>query len=59
MEDSLSKMDREFQDSNIRTEEARLGWETAMYRYCQVSAHRTSPTLTCVCLYADTGVTGK
>eukprot|EP00731_Ephydatia_muelleri_P007681 Em0004g19a len=35
MEDSLSKMDREFQDSNIRTEEARLGWETAMYRYCQ------------------------
>lgn len=35
MEESLCKVDGDFQDSNIKTEEARLAWETAMYRYCQ------------------------
>ena len=32
----MSKSDREYRESNLRTEEARLAWEVAMYRCCQV-----------------------
>lgn len=37
LEETLVKHDREYKDSNIRTEETRLAWETAMYRCCQVN----------------------
>ncbi len=37
MEESLVKADREYRDSNIKTEETRLGWESAMYKCCNVS----------------------
>ena len=36
MEESLIKADREYRDSNLKTEEARLSWEAAMYKCCQV-----------------------
>ena len=36
LEESLVKCDREYKESNMRTEEARLAWENAMYRCCQV-----------------------
>ena len=36
LEEMLVKNDREYRDSNIKTEEARLAWEAAMYRCCQV-----------------------
>ncbi|XP_064401816.1 nostrin-like [Halichondria panicea] len=36
MEESLVKADREYRDSNIKTEESRLGWESAMYKCCNV-----------------------
>ena len=36
LEESLVKNDREYKESNMRTEEARLAWEGAMYRCCQV-----------------------
>lgn len=35
LEESLVKCDREYKESNMRTEEARLAWENAMYRCCQ------------------------
>lgn len=37
MEESLVKADREYRDSNLKTEESRLSWEAAMYRCCRVS----------------------
>ena len=37
LEESLVRADREYRDTNIRTEEARLAWESAMYRCCRVS----------------------
>ena len=36
LEHVMAKNDREFRESNLRTEEARLAWEVAMYRCCQV-----------------------
>ena len=36
LEESLVKSDREYRESNMKTEEARLAWEAAMYRCCQV-----------------------
>ena len=36
MEEALVKSDREYRDSNLKTEEARLTWEAAMYKCCQV-----------------------
>ena len=36
MEDSLMKADREYRDSNLKTEMCRLGWENAMYQCCKV-----------------------
>ena len=36
LEESLIKVDREYRDSNIKTEESRLAWESAMYRCCRV-----------------------
>ena len=36
LEESLVKADREYRDSNIKTEESRLAWESAMYRCCRV-----------------------
>ncbi len=42
MEESLVKADREYRDSNIKTEESRLGWESAMYKCCNVSYNSTS-----------------
>ena len=36
LEESLVKNDREYKESNMKTEEARLAWEAAMYRCCQV-----------------------
>ena len=41
LEEMLVKNDREYKESNMRTEEARLSWEAAMYRCCQVSGHVT------------------
>ena len=35
-EESLIKGDREYRDSNLKTEESRLAWESSMYRCCQV-----------------------
>lgn len=35
MEESLVKAEREYRDSNFKTEEARLAWEAATYRCCQ------------------------
>lgn len=32
---SLLSLDRDYKDSNVRTEEARLGWESSMYRCCR------------------------
>ena len=34
-EESLLKSDREYKDSNIKTEETRLCWESSMYRCCR------------------------
>lgn len=31
----LLLIDRDYKDSNIRTEEARLSWESSMYRCCR------------------------
>jgi len=39
MEDGLVKADREYRDSNMKTEEARLSWEAAMYKCCNVGIH--------------------
>ena len=36
LEESLVKVNREYRDSNIKTEETRLAWESAMYRCCRV-----------------------
>jgi len=36
MEESLMKLDREYRESNIKTEQARLSWEAAMYSCCKV-----------------------
>ena len=37
LEEALVKSDRDYRDSNMKTEEARLAWEASMYRCCQVS----------------------
>jgi len=37
MEESLIKADRDYRDSNLKTEEARLSWEAAMYKCCQTN----------------------
>ncbi len=37
MEESLVKAAREYRDSNTKTEETRLSWESAMYKCCNVS----------------------
>ena len=37
MEEALVKAEREYRDSNLKTEEARLSWEAATYRCFQVS----------------------
>lgn len=37
MEEALIKADREYRDTNLKTEEARLAYESAMYRCCQVN----------------------
>ena len=42
LEEALVKSDRDYKESNIKTEEARLAWETAMYRCCQVSGCKGS-----------------
>lgn len=36
LEESLMKADREYRDSNIKTEHSRLNWESAMYQCCKV-----------------------
>lgn len=36
LEESLTKADREYRESNIKTEHSRLSWESAMYQCCQV-----------------------
>ncbi len=36
MEESLMKIDREYRESNIKTEQARLSWEASMYQCCKV-----------------------
>jgi hypothetical protein len=35
LEEALVKSGRDYRDSNMKTEEARLAWEAAMYRCCQ------------------------
>ncbi len=37
MEEALVKADRDYRDSNIKTEESRLAWEAAMFHCCRVS----------------------
>lgn len=35
LEDALMKADREYRDSNLKTEHCRLGWESAVYQCCK------------------------
>jgi hypothetical protein len=34
-EEKFGKADRDYKDSNIKTEECRLSWESSMYRCCR------------------------
>ena len=36
LEEALVKSDRDYKEANMKTEEARLAWEAAMYRCCKV-----------------------
>ncbi len=45
LEESLMKADREYRDSNIKTEQCRLGWEAALYNCCRVCMY------VCECAY--------
>ena len=40
LEEALMKADREYKDSNLKTEQSRLGWEAAMYQCCKVGHYR-------------------